>query len=84
MKSSVYFVAGLGFEFTLLINYFPYLMDAGREDEILGSEIEDFFTHGTASSVGISMFASVALVLCHQQNSSVASEIPVSLHTHTF
>ena len=36
-------MGGLGFEFTLLINYFPYLMDAGREDAILGSEIEDIF-----------------------------------------
>lgn len=77
-------MAGLGFEFTLLINYLPYLMDAGRGDEILGSEIEGFFIHGTASSVSISMFASVALALCHQQNSKTASEIPISLHTHTF
>lgn len=43
LKSSVYFVAVLGFEFILLINYLPSLMDAGRGDEILGSETEDCF-----------------------------------------
>lgn len=44
-------MAGLGFDFTLLTSYLPYFMDASRRDESLGSEIEDFITHGTASSM---------------------------------
>lgn len=37
-------MAGLRFDFTLLTSYLHYFMDAGRRDEILGSEIKDFIT----------------------------------------
>ena len=77
-------MAGLGFEFTLLTSYLPYFTAAERRDEILRPEIKDFITHGTASSVNINIFASVALVPCNQQNSKMTPDIPISLHTHTF
>lgn len=77
-------MVGLGFEFTLLTSYLPYFTDADRRDEILRSEIKGFITHGTASSVSINIFASVALVPCNQQNSKMARDIPISVHTHTF
>lgn len=66
----------------LLISYLHCFMDAGSRDEILGSEIKDFVTHGTASSMINSMLIAVPLVPCNKKNSKMVPEIPSSLFIH--